>query len=102
EALLAATERLTVGSSIVNIRTTRAREVAVGFHRLEAAYPGRLILGIGAGHKERDDDYRTPYQGLVEYLDALDEAGVPRERRALAALGPRVLELSRDRSAGAL
>jgi probable F420-dependent oxidoreductase len=102
EALLAATARLTVGSSIVNIRTTRAREVAAGFHRLEAAYPGRLILGIGAGHKERDDDYRTPYQGLVEYLDALDEAGVPRERRALAALGPRVLELSRDRSAGAL
>jgi probable F420-dependent oxidoreductase len=39
---------------------------------------------------------------VVDYLDALDRDGVPADRRALAALGPRMLELARTRSAGAL
>ncbi|MCF7551783.1 LLM class F420-dependent oxidoreductase [Pseudonocardia sp. WMMC193] len=102
DPLLAATERLTVGTSIVNIWTADPKQTAESFHRLESAFPGRFILGIGAGHKEATADYRKPYQALVDYLDALDDAGVPKERRALAALGPRVLELARDRSAGAL
>ena len=38
---------------------------------------------------------------MVQYLDGLDAAGLSPERRILAALGPRMLELSRDRSAGA-
>src|SRR4029077_3846061 len=36
-----------------------------------------------------------------EYLDRLDDYGVPAERRVGAALGPRVLKLSAQRSAGA-
>lgn len=102
DPLLAATERLKVGTSIVNIWTAEAKQTAESYHRLEAAFPGRFTLGVGVGHKEAVADYRKPYQALVEYLDVLDEAGVPKERRALAALGPRVLELARDRSAGAL
>ncbi len=45
-----------------------------------------------------------PYSGLKEYLTALDTAPtpVPRDQRALAALGPKMLELSRDRALGAL
>ncbi|MEU8896876.1 LLM class F420-dependent oxidoreductase [Nocardia sp. NPDC048505] len=100
--LLAATRTLTVGTSIVNIWKTPAAEVAEVFHRLEAAHPGRFLLGIGAGHPEATAEYKTPYEALVEYFDALDAAGVPKERRALAALGPRVLKLARDRSLGAL
>jgi probable F420-dependent oxidoreductase len=40
---------------------------------------------------------------VSQYLDALDatDPPVPSSERALAALGPRMLELSRDRSAGA-
>ena len=38
---------------------------------------------------------------LVEYLDALDAAKVPTSRRVIAALGPKVLKLSAQRSAGA-
>jgi probable F420-dependent oxidoreductase len=102
DPLLDATERLVVGTSIVNIWTAPAGTVAESFHRLEAAYPGRFVLGIGAGHREQDTDYRKPYEALVDYLDALDEGGVPVPRRALAALGPRVLELARTRTAGAL
>ncbi|WP_040794583.1 LLM class F420-dependent oxidoreductase [Nocardia higoensis] len=102
EPLLAATGTLTVGTSIVNIWTAPVRELAESFHRIEDRYPGRFLLGIGVGHPEAVSAYRKPYDALVEYLDALDAAGVPRSRRAVAALGPRVLELARDRSLGAL
>jgi probable F420-dependent oxidoreductase len=102
DPLLAATRRLVVGTSIVNIWTAPAKEVAQSFHRLEAAYPGRFVLGIGAGHREIIGDYRKPYDALVAYLDELDGADVPRDRIALAALGPRVLGLARDRTRGAL
>lgn len=100
--LLDATERLTVGTSIVNIWASAPGPVAESFHQLEGKYPGRFVLGIGAGHPEATSDYRRPYEALVEYLDRLDEHGVPVQRRALAALGPRVLELARTRTAGAL
>lgn len=101
EPLLAATEHLTVASGIVNIWTSPVDEIAAAFHRIEAAYPGRFLLGVGAGHPEASAEYRKPYDALVEYLDGLDAAGVPKERRALAALGPKVLKLAADRTAGA-
>ncbi|KAA9150854.1 LLM class F420-dependent oxidoreductase [Amycolatopsis acidicola] len=102
DPLLEATERLIVGTSIVNMWTAEPGPVAESFHRLEAKYPGRFLLGIGAGHRENNADYRKPYEALVDYLDELDRHGVPAERRALAALGPRNLELARVRTAGAL
>jgi probable F420-dependent oxidoreductase len=101
ETVLAATERLTVATGIVNVWTAGAAEVADSYHRLEAAYPGRFLLGIGAGHREANAEYTKPYQALVDYLDVLDEKNVPQNRMALAALGPRVLKLSADRTAGA-
>lgn len=102
ESLLEATDTLRVGTSIVNIWTVPAKDVAESFHRIEQRFPGRFLLGVGVGHPEANAPYRKPYDALVEYLDELDAAGVPKNSRALAALGPRVLELSRDRSAGAL
>lgn len=101
EPLLEATENLTVASGIVNIWTSPVDEIAASFHRIEARYPGRFLLGVGAGHPEASAEYRKPYDALVEYLDGLDAAGVPKERRALAALGPKMLKLSADRTAGA-
>ena len=102
DPLLEATDTLVVGTSIVNIWTAPPASVAESFHRLEAKYPGRFVLGVGAGHRESNADYRKPYEALVGYLDELDRAGVPMQRRVLAALGPRVLDLARTRSAGAL
>ena len=102
DPLLAATERLIVGTSVVNVWTADAQRVAEAFHRLEANHPGRFMLGIGAGHKENNADYRKPYEAVVAYLDELDRNDVPVPRRALAALGPRMVELSRSRTAGAL
>src|SRR4029079_12465271 len=56
---------------------------------------------IGVGHPEAHTEYKKPTVALTEYLDKLEEYGVPRHRRVGAALGPRVLELSARRSAGA-
>ncbi|MGY4962593.1 LLM class F420-dependent oxidoreductase [Streptomyces sp. 900105245] len=100
--LLRATSTLVVGTSIQSIWQYEARESAAAFAEVEAAHPGRFLLGLGVSHAKFADQYRRPYSALVAYLDALDEAGVPAERRVLAALGPKTLELSRDRAAGAV
>lgn len=101
EPILAATENLQVATGIVNIWTAAAGPIAESFHRIEAAYPGRFLLGIGVGHPEAHTEYKKPYDALTEYLDKLDEYGVPKDRRVVAALGPQVLKLSARRSAGA-
>ena len=85
----------------MNVWTAPAEEVAEAYHRVEDAYPGRFLLGIGIGHPEHTEEYRKPYDVLVEYLDALDAAKVPTSRRVVAALGPKVLKLAAQRSAGA-
>ena len=101
EPLLESTTTLKVATGIVNIWTAAAKAVAESFHRINATYPGRFVLGVGVGHPEVDAQYRKPYEALVSYLDELDEYGVPANQRVLAALGPRVLRLSAERTAGA-
>lgn len=102
EQILDATTALTVATGIVNIWSDEPKPVAASYHRIEARHPGRFLLGIGTGHPEAiGARYAKPYEALVRYLDDLDEAQVPRERRVLAALGPKVLKLSAERAAGA-
>ncbi len=101
DALLDATERIPIATGIVNMWKDDAATVAASYHRIEARHPGRFLLGVGIGHAEVTPEYRTPYRKSVEYLDRLDEARVPVERRVLAALGPRMLRLAASRSAGA-
>jgi probable F420-dependent oxidoreductase len=101
EPLLESTTVLKVATGIVNIWSAPAKTVAASFHRINTAHPGRFLLGIGAGHPEHTQEYRKPYDALVDYLDELDEYGVPADRRVIAALGPRVLRLSAERAAGA-
>ena len=95
------TRTLKLATGIVNIWTAPPEEVATSFHRIENAYPGRFLLGLGVGHPEADAQFTKPINALNTYLDVLDEHGVPTQRRALAALGPQVLKLSARRSAGA-
>ncbi|MFI2032288.1 TIGR03620 family F420-dependent LLM class oxidoreductase [Streptomyces buecherae] len=107
--LLASTERVTVGTSILSIWDHAAADVAARHAEVNAAYGGRFLLGLGVSHDEiaQKNDHplaNRPYSALKEYLTALDTAPtpVPRDQRALAALGPKMLELSRDRALGAL
>jgi probable F420-dependent oxidoreductase len=101
EPILGATDNLQLATGIVNIWTAEAGAVAESFHRIDKAYPNRFLLGIGVGHPEAHQEYKKPYEALTEYLDKLDEHGVPKDRRVVAALGPQVLKLSARRSAGA-
>lgn len=101
DELLGATETISVATGIVNIWSDDARTVAASHHRITTAFPNRFILGIGVGHPEATSDYTRPYSSLVEYLDVLDAEGVPDDERVIAALGPKVMKLARDRSDGA-
>ncbi|MFF9769794.1 LLM class F420-dependent oxidoreductase [Streptomyces sp. NPDC014636] len=100
--LLGATRRVVVGTSIQSVWQQDADTTAAGFTEVDAAHPGRFALGLGVSHGPLVKDYRRPYSAMTGYLDELDKAGVPADRRVLAALGPRMLGLSRDRAAGAI
>ncbi|MEU9222917.1 LLM class F420-dependent oxidoreductase [Streptomyces massasporeus] len=100
--LIEATSKLTVGTSIQSIWQHEPDAAATAFAELESAHPGRFLLGLGVSHAKRVEQYARPYSALVEHLDGLDAAGVPANRRLLAALGPKSLRLARDRAAGSI
>jgi probable F420-dependent oxidoreductase len=102
ETYLAATDRITVATSVVNVWKDHAATVAASYHRLAERFPDRFLLGVGIGHREQSAGYAKPYDAIVSYLAALDAAGVPRDRCVLAALGPRMLRLAAQRAAGAI
>jgi probable F420-dependent oxidoreductase len=101
EELIAATTTLTVATGIVNIWKDDPRVVAESFARIESRHPGRFLLGVGAGHREATQEYARPFEALEQYVDTLLDSGVPAGSLVLAALGPRVLRLSAQRTAGA-
>ncbi|MGC9499713.1 LLM class F420-dependent oxidoreductase [Streptomyces sp. WG7] len=100
--LIEATSRIVVGTSIQSIWEHEAAATAAAFAELEVAHPGRFVLGLGVSHGPMVGGYKRPYSTMVGYLDDLDRAGMGAGHRVLAALGPKMLELSRDRAAGAI
>jgi probable F420-dependent oxidoreductase len=101
DELLGATSTLVVATGIVNMWQADPHEVAASFARIESAYPGRFLLGVGAGHREATRQYDKPYETLVRYVDTLTADGVPGGSMVLAALGPKMLRLAAERTAGA-
>ncbi|HEY1675590.1 MAG TPA: TIGR03620 family F420-dependent LLM class oxidoreductase, partial [Streptosporangiaceae bacterium] len=101
EQLLDATTRLNLATGIVNMWQDDAHTVAASFARIEVRHPGRFLLGVGAGHREATQEYARPYDTLARYVDTLLGDGVPAQSLVLAALGPKVLRLAAERTAGA-
>jgi probable F420-dependent oxidoreductase len=106
--LLDATSRVVVATGIASIWTHPAAAAAAAHRKLTEAHPGRFLLGLGVSHeqlvdKDQPGRYSRPRARMEEYLSALDSGPnpVPPAERVLAALGPRMLALARDRSAGA-
>lgn len=102
-ALLKATERITVATGITSIWATTPTEAAAGFAELERLAPGRFLLGLGVSHAplvDRDGSrvYARPLARMVGYLEELST--VPRDRRIVAALGPKMLDLAARESIG--
>ena len=100
ERVLDETATITVATAIVNMWTNDPADIAESYQRIAARHGDRFLLGIGIGHPESITTYRQPYATMVDYLDQLDAGGVPRDRRILAALGPRALRLAADRTLG--
>jgi probable F420-dependent oxidoreductase len=101
EELLDVTTSLTLATGIVNIWNSDAHEVARSFARIREHHPDRFVLGVGVGHREATSEYRSPFDSLAAYVNTLLAGGVPADRLVLAALGPRVLRLAAERTAGA-
>jgi probable F420-dependent oxidoreductase len=76
-----------------------------GARRLCDAFPDRFLLGLGVSHApsvaQRGHEYGKPLTAMRGYLDAMDAQPGESAPRILAALGPRMLDLARERSLGA-
>lgn len=102
--LLSCTERMTIVNGIAQIWSRGAFWAHGASVLLADAYPGRHVLGLGVGGGRPGT---SPMAAMSGYLDELDAVTTPnpapkvKAPRILAAYGPRMLELARDRSAGA-
>jgi probable F420-dependent oxidoreductase len=106
--LLASTKRTVIATGILNLWMHEPSDVAAGYASLTDKHGERFLLGIGVSHAPLIDTrepglYRKPLAAMRAFLDGLDAADqpVPIENRVLAALGPKMLELSATRSRGA-
>lgn len=103
---LRATRAVPIATGVVNMLMHEPEEAADWFAAMEDEFPGRLMLGVGASHAKRAAAVGRPYRPMAttrDYFRRLDSASapVPRSRRILGALGPRMLELAREKADGA-
>jgi probable F420-dependent oxidoreductase len=106
--LLAATRETVVATGILNLWMHEPAEVIDGYASLNGDFPDRFLMGIGVSHAPAIDQmrepgtYRKPLAAMKAFLDELDSGTppVPPERRVLAALGPKMLDLAAERTGG--
>jgi probable F420-dependent oxidoreductase len=100
--VLEATSTLVAATGILNVWSNEPADTASHDAALRSEFPDRFMLGIGIGHPEATSDYRRPLTAMRAFLDGLDESPTPPpvDERCLAALGPKMLDLSGERSAG--
>lgn len=107
---LCATERLVVASGIASIYARDPIAMTNGGRGLVEAWPRRFILGLGVSHApvtaRRGREYGRPVSTMRDYLERMDEAPwrgpeVEPPPRVLAALGPNMVALAAERTAGA-
>lgn len=94
---LEATSTITVATGILNVWQHTPEDVAQAQQRLVADFPDRFLLGIGVGHPEATSDYTRPLKAMREFFDGMD---LPKGELVAAALGPKMLDLAKERSLG--
>jgi probable F420-dependent oxidoreductase len=101
--VLEATSTLVAATGILNVWINDPAATAAADAALRADFPGRFMLGIGIGHPEATSDYRRPLPTMRAFVDGLDASPTqpPVEERCMAALGPKMLDLAGERTAGA-
>jgi probable F420-dependent oxidoreductase len=102
DRLLSATKRLALATGIINIWKHEPREIADWWHGLSDDHKQRAWLGLGISHGPLiGENWGKPIATTRHYVEQLTALGVPADSQCLAALGPRMLELSRDLTGGA-
>ncbi len=110
--LLAATERLILATGIASIYARDANAMVAAQNTLAEQSGDRFLLGMGVSHapmveQMRGHSYGKPVSTMRAYLDRMDQAPyaaiAPGEKppRVIAALGPAMLALARERCSGA-
>jgi probable F420-dependent oxidoreductase len=109
--ILSATRSLVVATGIAIIYARDAMAANAATMTLAEAYPGRFVLGLGVSHglmvEQRGHAYSSPLSTMRDYLDRMDAAPFSavepeqKPQRLLAALGPKMLKLARERANGA-
>lgn len=108
DVLLSATRRVVVATGILSIWVAAAEDTASRTARMDQQFGGRFLLGLGVSHAPLVEAmgggarYERPLRAMDAYLDTLDGVREPVsvEHRVIAALGPKMLEISRRRSGG--
>jgi probable F420-dependent oxidoreductase len=97
-----ASSTIPVITGILNVWQHDPADVAREYTKLKRDHPDRFLLGIGIGHPEATSDYTRPLKTMREFLDGLDaaETPVPKDERVIAALGPKMLDLAKERTLG--
>jgi probable F420-dependent oxidoreductase len=110
--LLANTSKLIIATGIVNVYARDAIAMAGAQYGLAEQSQGRFLLGMGVSHAPavsgmRGHHYGKPVATMREYLTAMRthqyQAALPADRppTVIAALGPKMLELSAELADGA-
>lgn len=111
--LLGSTDRIVVATGVVPLSSRTPMTLNAAWRTIAEAFPGRFVLGIGVSHQPAVEglhgaSYGRPLATMREHLDRMDgslfAAVGPADPpvRMLAALGPRMLALAAERTAGAL
>jgi len=109
--ILSSTSHVTVATGIASIWVRDATAMMNGGRTLAEAWPNRFVLGIGVSHvplvNARGHQYERPLSAMRAYLEAMGNAPYratmpdPPPPVLLAALGVKMLQLARERTAGA-
>jgi probable F420-dependent oxidoreductase len=98
---LAATKKAVIATGIINIWKHEPEEIGGWWHRLSDDHKSRVMLGLGVSHGPMiGADYQKPLAKMASFLDGLDGQGIPSDHLCIAALGPKMLTLSGERTAG--
>ena len=99
--VLNATKRTVAATGILNIWMHEPAELGGWWKGWSEDQRGRVMLGLGVGHAPNiGEAWKKPLENMATYLDGLEAAGIPQSARCVAALGPKMLDLARDRSVG--
>jgi probable F420-dependent oxidoreductase len=100
--ILEGTSTLTAATGILNVWINEPAQTAAADAAIREEFGNRFMLGIGIGHREATTEYRAPLETMREFLDGLDASPNPPpvDGRCLAALGPKMLDLAGERTAG--